>query len=332
MLGGNFTKLFLFNILLLLFFLPTIALIVFKEFRLTELATNLSFTHNIWMFNSYYPSSPLELPALQHSLNRYVYLGLLVFSVIGPFAMAGGFFLFRNFVWRNGVFTTKDFYRGIKNSYLKIFVYTLLLSGILIICLHSISFSNLMYAYNNAWYYVLAKISAIIIMVIAVLIYLFACCFTVTYKLPLLKTINYAFRFTFNFLIPNLFFLIFSLLPVLLMLLVSSSGFLGTLIRFFNVFVGIIFVLIVWTSYSQFLFDKVITGQIDKSYYEVKEKTKAEVKEVKETEYIKPVTDDVQIEQLPEMFSRKDLEKLEQSKQFMKEDSDKYYNEKKNKK
>ena len=32
------------------------------------------------------------------------------------------------------------------------------------------------------------------------------------------------------------------------------------------------------------------------------------------------------------MFSRKDLEKLEQSKQFMKEDSDKYYNEKKNKK
>ena len=30
------------------------------------------------------------------------------------------------------------------------------------------------------------------------------------------------------------------------------------------------------------------------------------VKEVKETEYIKPVTDDVQIEQLPETFRRKD--------------------------
>jgi hypothetical protein len=85
------------------------------------------------------------------------------------------------------------------------------------------------------------------------------------------------------------------------------------------------------------VFDKTVNGVVDNTEKRLPEnKVSKTTKATKEQEptskkFVKPVTDNIEIEQLPEIFSRKDLQKLEESKRAMREDSDKYYKEHKEK-
>ncbi len=337
LLSGNFSKLILLNLLILLFALPTIALILQRNMALSDLATNYPFMQNTGIGYPFYPSMLGLAELLQISANRYYYLAFASFAVLGSLAVAGGFYFMRNFIWSNGQFVTKDFFRGIKKNYLLILAVSILYAIVLCLCLYSISISDYFFALNNKWYYIASKVSAILIICLFTIVYLYACSFIVTYKVSLWKAIKYAFKFTFTFFIPNVLMAIFALIPILLTFMTSSSGsMMGTIVIMFISFFGFIYLLLVWSSYSQFVFDKTINGIVDNTEKHLPENKVAknsvnQEKEVTSKKYVKPVTDNVKIEHLPEMFSRKDLERLEESKRAMREDSDKYYKEHKEK-
>jgi len=329
MLNGNFLKLIMINVLLLLFFLPTIAL--FFKAHIDVLNFSSFFKYNNAGLGSYYPVTLGQVETLQFVQNKYAYLGLVIFAFLGAFAFAGGFYFLRNFIWTNGNFNAKDLLKGVKNSYLKILFYTIILMVVYVVCLYSISLSNVYYATNGGWYFIFAKICAITLMCIFALIYLYCCSLTVTFKIPLFKTIAVAFKYSFHFFLPNVFFMVICIIPFLIIPFTGLEGF-GSIITMIIVFLGLIYAFLVWSSYTQYAFDKTVNAKIDTTVKVKEPKVKKEKASKRETEFIKPVTDDVEIEQLPEMFSRKDIEKLEESKKHMREDSDKYYTEKKNKK
>lgn len=92
----------------------------------------------------------------------------------------------------------------------------------------------------------------------------------------------------------------------------------------------------VWTIYSHWVFDKFINDKVEgavknKGIYEKVSKDGKPVDKNKGRTYfknpkkrkIKPITDDeIQLTELPVTFSRKDLEKLAQEKEFIKQDSE----------
>lgn len=334
LLSGNLSKLILLNILILLFLLPTLALVLKRSISIQELALNYPFNQNTGLGYPFYPSVVGLAESVQMSANVYFYLAFLAFAVLGSFAISGGFYFMRNFIWSNGQFVTKDFFKGIKKNYLHILVVTILYSLILCLCVYSIGFSDYLYAVKGKWYFILTKISSIIIIAVCTVIYMYCCSFIVTYKSNVFSAIKNAFKITFSFTIPNFVMALFSLIPIILTLLSgdTSSGF-GTIIIMFISFFGFVFILLAWSSYSQFVFDKTINGIVDKTEKMLPENRVSKFKKEEPTEkqFVKPINDNVTIEHLPEMFSRKDLQKLEESKQAMREDSDKYYNEQKEK-
>ena len=96
--------------------------------------------------------------------------------------------------------------------------------------------------------------------------------------------------------------------------------------------------MLVWTDYSHWVFDKFINDKVpgakkNRGIYKSNpseddgEALVVEKSKIKE-KHVKPITDyDVEIYELPTSFSRKDLEKLEETKEAMRKDSDKYAEE-----
>ena len=96
--------------------------------------------------------------------------------------------------------------------------------------------------------------------------------------------------------------------------------------------------MLVWTDYSHWVFDKFINDKVpgakkNRGIYKANaseedgETLPIEKSKIKE-KHVKPITDyDVEIYELPTSFSRRDLEKLEETKEAMRRDSDKYSEE-----
>lgn len=127
----------------------------------------------------------------------------------------------------------------------------------------------------------------------------------------------------------NLFFLAFALLPILLLLINSQiiSGLvLGIIIMF-----GASYIFLVWSNYSQWVFDKFVNDKVpgarkNRGIYQKENKEGYSYKKSKlKSKHVKPITDEeVTIVELPETFSRADLVRLEESKEAMRQDSDDY--------
>lgn len=330
--SGNITKFVLLNILMFICLFPTIMFILRRNNVIFQMASAYPFTQNIF---TGYPAIPLVsgvTAQITFYADRFFYLAVLCYAFLGSLALTGALYLVRNLVWSNGNFAFKDFFRGIKKNYLKILFYSLLYSFILIGCLYSISISNFMNSDSKKWYFVIAKICAFAIIFVTSIIYLYTCTFTVVYKSKLFEAIKVASILTFRFFIPNVFFLLFSLIPFLLML-IFSSGLLATIAMFLVTLLGISFFILCWTSYNMFVYEKVINS-IRKKWVNIEKiKTKDETESEEEDENedlpsfkgVKPITDEeIVIEELPTYFSREDIKRLEESKRKMREDSDEY--------
>ena len=107
---------------------------------------------------------------------------------------------------------------------------------------------------------------------------------------------------------------------------------------------GLSLFLLIWTNFCQWSYDKFINDKVSGAkknrgmYERVKESNSKTFNQYKvQVEYskstlssrpIKPITDEeLKLEELPQAFSRKDIVKLEQSKQMLKEDNEKYIEE-----
>ena len=100
------------------------------------------------------------------------------------------------------------------------------------------------------------------------------------------------------------------------------------------IFISISLFTLIWTNYSQWVYDETINDKIagakkNRGIYKKKAETETEEfvykKSTLTSKPIKPITDyDIEIAELPTTFSRADLVKLEESKKLMREDSDKY--------
>ena len=114
---GNFGKIVKVNLLILLFFIPTIFVLIMNYILMESSGIVYPFGANLGVG---YPAAPNQQGLAEWMVwqNQFVlYIGIFLTSFIASLGLAGGLYVVRNMVWTEGIFVANDFWRGIKLNY-----------------------------------------------------------------------------------------------------------------------------------------------------------------------------------------------------------------------
>lgn len=340
----NKGKLFGLNLLTLLFCLPLVALFVMRYVLKTVDIAIFPFTQNMGVGYPAYPATS----GLQAQLALNVNVEFFKFVIIGvaflAVAISGGFYVMRNMVWAEGVMVASDFFKGVKQNYFVVFFSLLFYTVIMAASVLSLNMSSVLIATGGGikWLLVVAQVLTYVIMAIATMMVFYMITLGITYKLSFGALIRNSFILSIALVPTNVFFIAFSAVWLLLLLLGKVMT-LFLIIGIFMVFIwGVSLFMLVWTDYSNWVFDTYVNDKVpgakkNRGIYkpsanDTAEDENAVIERSKLTSRpIKPITDtEVEIYELPTSFSRADLQKLEETKEAMRRDSDKYAEEHKN--
>jgi uncharacterized membrane protein YesL len=349
---GNFGKIVKSNLLILIFFIPVVLVLV--------LGTMFAEVNNIiYPFGASltigYPASPdiqglSEMLAMQSE--GIVLVGVVLTSFITAIGLAGGMYVVRNMVWTEGIFVANDFWRGVKLNYKNALQTALFFSIALLLSMSAINSSELMLAANTMekWQEVFVHISIVIsyvFIVFAAMMSFWMIALGVNYEQKFFTLFKNAALISLGAFPQTLFFGVIALLPFALFL-IQNSFFLMLAITVVLLF-GFTWALLVWLDFAQWLFDRYINPKIEgakvgRGIYN--EETSAQGESQAQAEYrrvllsagksqlvarpIKPIDDSLQVYELPQAFTREDLQRLRDSKRNIAEDTEAYAEEHKN--
>lgn len=336
----NTGKHFKINLLTLVFLLPFIAICVLTYMYKLANVDILPFTQNMAIGYPSYPSTFGLSANLALSASVEFFKFLIVGILVGAVGLSGGFYVMRNMVWAEGVMVGSDFFKGVKQNYFVV-LFSLLFYGVIMgLSVISVNMAQLFIdtCTGIKWLLISAQVLTYIIMGIVSIMVLYMITLGVTYKLSFGKLIRNSFILTIGLIPTNVFFAFLAALPFLLFSLkVSMLMALAIVLVFvwgFSIF------MLIWTDYSNWVFDRFINDKVpgakkNRGIYKpnATEEDGEQIifERTKLNSSIKPITDyDVELYELPESFSRKDLQKLEETKEAMRRDSDKYAEEHEN--
>lgn len=333
----NTGKHFKLNLLTLLFMLPLIALFVFVYMYKAYLVSQYPFAQNMGIGYPAYPAVFGLTATLSLNTNIEFFKYAIIAVAVAAVGLAGGFYVMRNMVWTEGVMVGSDFWKGVKQNYFVVFFSLLFYTVIMAFSVISVNLAQMLIdtASGIKWLLIAAQVITYLIMGIVSVMTLYMITLGVTYKLSFGKLIRNSFILTIALVPTNVFFAALALAPFLLLLI--GVPLIVSLVFVLLVVWGLSIFMLVWTDYSQWVFDKFINDKVPGAkknrgiYKQNASENDGEeliIEKTKLTSGIKPVTDyDVELYELPTSFSRKDLEKLEETKEAMRRDSDKYAEE-----
>ena len=352
---GNFWKLVKVNLLTLLFCVPLLVVVV-MSFLLSENNGILyPFGANLGVG---YPAAPSvqgmsESLTLRNGMTTYLLVSLT--SIVAAVGLAGGMYVIRNMVWTEGIFVTNDFWRGVKLNYKNALQTALFFCVIFSFCQTLINISNMTIAQGLVeggqvtWLRV-SQGASYLFMSVAAMMSLWMIALGVNYKMTFFTMMKNSFLMTIGTLPQTVFFGVLAFIPFLLFIL----G--GTMLIAFAVIIlvlfGIAYALLVWLDFAQWVFDKYInpkiegakvgrgiynrdgssqlTGNDSAASIEYQRMILAHGRSRLVAKPIKPIDDSLQVYELPQAFTREDLQKLRESKQNIAEDTEAYAEEHKN--
>ena len=350
---GNFGKIFKVNLLMLLFFIPLLAVIIL--YIVFQEGNNLVFPFGANL-GAGYPAYPnqlglAELFAVQTS--TFLYAGVVLSSIVAAVGLAGGMYVIRNMVWTEGIFVANDFWRGIKLNYKNalqaVLVGTLMVSlcGLL---LNMSEFALVIEEYEG-FRLVLMRIfqgMTYVLIVFAIMVAYWMIALGVNYQNTFSKLVRNAVLLTVGTLPQTIFFIVLSLLPYALFLI--GGSFITSIGVIILILFGLAFTLLVWLNFAQWVFDKYLNpkikgAKVGRGIYSKDAEPEQRNSEA-ELEYqrmllvhgksklmerpIKPIDDSLQVYELPTSFTREDLKRLRESKENIAQDSEAYAEEHKN--
>ena len=341
----NKGKLFGLNLLTLLFCLPLVALFVMRYILKTVDIAIFPFTQNMGVGYPAYPATT----GLQAQLALNINIEFFKFAVIGvaflAVAVSGGFYVMRNMVWSEGVMVASDFFKGVKQNYFVVFFSLLFYTVIMAASVLSLNMSSVLMATGSGikWLLIVAQVFTYLIIAVATMMVFYMVTLGITYKLSFGALIRNAFILSIALVPTNAFFIAFSAVWFLLLLFGKIMPLFLIIGLFVVIIWGISLFMLVWTDYSNWVFDTYVNDKVpgakkNRGIYKpvsAENETDDENAVIERSKLtsrpIKPITDtEIDIYELPTSFSRADLQKLEETKEAMRRDSDRYVEEHKN--
>ena len=352
---GIFGKIVKVNLLMLLFFIP-LAIVVFMGIMYAEsVGVTYPFGANLGIG---YPAMPnmqgqSEWLTLQGDL--YMYIGIVITSLIAAIGLSGGMYVMRNMVWTEGIFVANDFWRGVKLNFKNALQTVVFFSIILLLTTALINFTNFTLAATEVpkAQKVMLQISSTVsymFIILTAMMSLWMIALGVNYNMGFFALLKNSFLMTIGTLPQTVFFGVIALLPFLLFLL--GGSFFTMIAIMLIILFGLAYLLLVWLDFAQWVFDKYINPKLEGAkvgrgiFNKDGSAPITEADSAAAVEYqrmllshgrsrlvarpIKPIDDSMQVYELPQAFTREDLKKLRESKQNIAEDTEAYAEEHKN--
>ncbi len=341
---GRFWKLVWTNLLIVLFLLPLVALIAFREVTLLSYGLQYPFSQG---FGVGY-QAPTSMLGYAESVilnaNLFCYLLLPVAAFFGALGLSGGAYVIRNMVWTEGVFVASDFWRGIKKNFKQALFICILYSLIFYIYSVVMALINQNIATNTSpeWLFVVLKVLLILFIAFFSVMSVHMLVISVTYDVGLGRLIKNGFLFTVGLFPFNVFFAAVSLIPMFIMMMGGIGVFIGIVLL---LAFGISTILLAWTDFDNWVFDRYVNDRIGAKknrgiYEKVKEESQSAAlkqysrqkaiqnKSALASKPIKPITDEeLTLAELPTSFRRSDIEKLNASRKELYDDNERYIKE-----
>lgn len=351
---GNFSKIVKVNLLILLFCIPTMA-VLYIGIRYRD-GSGVLGPYNMGTAMGYpCPGPLLGIAEWNIVMTELLLYGMLLISMfIAAIGIAGGMYVIRNMVWTEGIFVGSDFWRGVKLNYKNALQAALFFCTVLLLCKTMINLADFSLIGAGKTQSVLLKISigtSWTLIFMAALMTFWMIALGVNYKMGFFLLLRNSFLMSIGTFPQSLFFGALAILPFLLMALISVLGMLILLIALLLVILfAFSWAFLLWLDFAQWVFDKYINpklsgAKVGRGIYN-KDGTKEDNDSDANLEYqrlllshgrsrlvarpIKPIDDSLQVYELPQSFSREDLKKLRESKENILEDTETYAEEHKN--
>ena len=341
---GRFWKIMLLNLLLIIFFAPVIALLIFRAVMISGFGAIYPFAQG---FGTGY-GGVVSLVGLAEqvvlNVEMLIYLLSPIAFCIAAVGVAGGAYIARNMIWTEGIFVANDFWRGIKQNAKQMITVAFIYSLVFYFCSISIAFCNkfIVAGEGVTWLFTISKVALYIFLIFYSMMTLHMITMSVTYELRLVELIKNSFLFTLAFIPHNVIFFALGLLPFILFMLGSILQAIGIVLM---ILFGFSLILLVWTNFSQWIYDKHVNDHVkgakkykgiydkvettnSKALQQYKQQVDMQLRSALTEKPIKPITDEeLQVAELPATFNRRDLQKLQESKEAIYEDHRKYVEE-----
>lgn len=324
------------SLLTFLFALPLVVWIIFMSIVRNAEGTMIPYSSNFGL------GYPIVTDAVAQGEVRAIYYTIQTFAVAVPLFMlaglgfAGAFQTLKLLSWGEGVSVAGTFFRGIKQHWFS-FLWIFLFVGLSVFMfMYGMTVYETPTYLSKGWRVAIMILVAIqFVMMLCLLMYLTTQ--NVTYKLGLIGLLKNSMLFTIALLPQNLFFLLLSATPIALILLLPSA--ISALLWMLFIVLGIAFTLLVWTVYTQWVYDKFVNDHVKGAVKnrgmfvpnaEVEKQTEIEKIRARATKYgsayasrrMSSIDDGKTFTPLETTFSRADLQRLSEEKKEMQSEID----------
>ncbi len=349
---GNFGKMVKINLLMLIFFIPMLAVILFSVTYTEAMGSIYPFGANLGVGYPVAPNMQGQSELLALTLDVTIYGLLTISSIIAAVGLAGGMYVMRNMVWTEGIFVANDFWRGIKLNFknaLQTALFFMIVLSLTVLTQDSVAMTRVQQDLTKFQDVVLtiASIASYVFLVLAACMSFWMLALGVNYKMGFINLIRNSFLMTIGMLLQTAFFGALALLPYLLFLIVGQGFFLMVAIMILLLF-AFSYTLLVWLNFAQWAFDKYINpklsgAKVGRGIYDKNALSADGDNSEASLEYnrvilaagksqlvarpIKPIDDELRVYDLPPSYSRDDLKKLRESKEAIVADTEAYVEE-----
>ena len=355
---GRFGRLMLINLLTLVTFIPFILVYIWR--LLVNSAQDMLGPYGSGLGVGY-PVIPnvvgvAEWTAFQNDLLFFALF--IVAGFIAALGLSGGMYIIRNLIWTEGIFVANDFVRGIRRNFWNVLEAVFLFTLTLFVAQTMGNLANWCIAMDIApGWMIVSKVVGYVLVALMGLISLWMISLGINYKQGPWALFRNAVVMTIGTFPQTVFFAVLALLPI--GLLFTGVNFIVVIAVVVMLLFGFSYAMLVWMDYSQWAFDKFINpnlgvktgrglysrtpqedkiggsasatqGETSEAVREYRRMILAQGKSKLVSRPIKPLDDDLEVYQLPESFSREDLQRLRESKEAIDEDAKAYEKEHEN--
>lgn len=260
---SNFLRLVLINVLTLLFFVPGVLIIYFKDAVITQMGATYPLSANSLFTYPLTPSVRGMEQSLYFNWNVRFYALLFVAGIIASIGIAGACYSIKKLINTHGQFTLKGYFHGIKVCYFNVLLPVELFILFVYAALVVSDWSAVAIA-NGASKGgpITAKVFIIIAAVVVGVVCAWILAVGVSYKVKFKYLFKNSFVLLFGTIIQTIFMLGFSLIPVWFLLIGESVGLFKIIGYAIFIFFGISFIILCWLAFTQWAFDMFITPAV----------------------------------------------------------------------
>lgn len=339
-LKGRFGRLVLMNFLIVVFFAPVIGIIIYRALAIVAQEGLGPYGAGLLIG---YPVNPTIIGYAERNFlyNDTVFFSLLIpASALAAVGISGGMYLVRVLVTTNGIFSFRDFWLGVKRTYLPSLGASLLFTFILFAAQLTGNYANLYVALASpsAGWMIASKVIGYLVMSLFLLVCLWMVALGSSFKLGAWRLFRSAVSLTVGTFPQTVFFAAIGIAPVFLALF--TSGFWLAIGMAFYIIFGFSFCLLVWGSFTQWAFDKFLMPAVEEEKPAEKKGAKPQdaplsadarrrllISQGKSkflSRPVMPVEEGKELYQLPENFRREDLRRVSESRKSLGEEAENY--------